>query len=52
MLMTKMHSDEVDIDAGLVHWLLLVQFPHWADLPIERLPSGGPSTRSTGSVMS
>lgn len=39
--MAKMHADEVDIDAGLVHRLLLVQFPHWADLPIERLASGG-----------
>jgi len=39
--MAKMHADEVDIDAGLVHRLLLVQFPHWAGLPIERLPSGG-----------
>ena len=39
--MAKMHADEVDIDAGLVHRLLLVQFRHWAELPIERLPSGG-----------
>jgi len=39
--MAKMHADEVDIDAGLVHRLLLVQFPHWTDLPIERIPSGG-----------
>jgi aminoglycoside phosphotransferase (APT) family kinase protein len=39
--MAKMHADEVDIDADLVHRLLLAQFAHWADLPIERLASGG-----------
>jgi aminoglycoside phosphotransferase (APT) family kinase protein len=30
-----MHADEVDTDAGLVRRLLVEQFPHWADLPIE-----------------
>jgi aminoglycoside phosphotransferase (APT) family kinase protein len=36
-----MHSDEADVDAGLVQRLLRGQFPHWADLPVERLASGG-----------
>ncbi|MGQ0837496.1 aminoglycoside phosphotransferase family protein [Actinokineospora sp.] len=36
-----MHADEADIDAGLVRRLLRGQCPHWADLPIERLASGG-----------
>jgi aminoglycoside phosphotransferase (APT) family kinase protein len=37
----KMHADEVDTDVSLVRRLLLAQFPHWADLPIEPLPSAG-----------
>jgi aminoglycoside phosphotransferase (APT) family kinase protein len=37
----KMHADEVDIDASLVRRLLAAQFPHWADLPIEPVPSAG-----------
>ena len=41
LLVAKMHADELDIDAGLVHRLLRSQFPRWADLPIERLASGG-----------
>ncbi len=36
-----MHADEADIDAGLVRRLLRSQFPEWADLPVERLASGG-----------
>jgi aminoglycoside phosphotransferase (APT) family kinase protein len=36
-----MHTDEADIDAELVRRLLRVQFPHWADLPLGRLASGG-----------
>lgn len=36
-----MHADEVDTDADLVRRLLRGQFPRWADLPIERLASGG-----------
>jgi aminoglycoside phosphotransferase (APT) family kinase protein len=39
--MVKMHADEADIDAQLVRRLLRGQFPRWADLPVERLASGG-----------
>ena len=38
-----MHTDEVDIDAGLVSRLVAAQFPHLADLPISE-------ARSTGTV--
>ncbi|MFC0431184.1 aminoglycoside phosphotransferase family protein [Kutzneria buriramensis] len=37
----RMHADEIDIDSGLVRRLLAAQFPHWADLPIERVDSSG-----------
>lgn len=37
----KMHADEVDIDVSLVRRLLVAQFPQWADLPIQPIPSGG-----------
>ena len=37
----KMHVDEVDIDVSLVVRLLATQFPQWADLPIEPVPSAG-----------
>jgi len=37
----KMHADEVDIDESLVRRLLTAQFPQWADLPIEPVPSAG-----------
>ena len=36
-----MHADEATTDAELVRRLLRGQFPQWADLPIERLASGG-----------
>jgi aminoglycoside phosphotransferase (APT) family kinase protein len=36
-----MHADEVDTDVSLVRRLLAAQFPHWADLPIEPVPSVG-----------
>jgi aminoglycoside phosphotransferase (APT) family kinase protein len=39
--MGKMHADEATTDAELVRRLLRGQFPQWADLPIERLASGG-----------
>jgi aminoglycoside phosphotransferase (APT) family kinase protein len=39
--MVKMHADEADIDESLVRRLLCGQFPQWADLPVERLTSGG-----------
>ncbi len=37
----KMHADEVATDAALVRRLLVAQFPQWADLPIEPVPSAG-----------
>ena len=39
--MARMHADEVDTDASLVRRLLAAQFPQWADLPIEPVPSAG-----------
>jgi aminoglycoside phosphotransferase (APT) family kinase protein len=37
----KMHADELEIDAALVHRLLAAQFPQWSELPIVRVPSAG-----------
>ncbi len=37
----KMHADEVMTDVTLVQNLLTGQFPHWADLPIQPVPSAG-----------
>ena len=37
----KMHVGEVETDAALVGRLLAAQFPQWADLPIEPVPSAG-----------
>ena len=37
----RMHTEQVDSDAALVRRLLAAQFPRWADLPIERMPSSG-----------
>ncbi|MGA7730583.1 MAG: aminoglycoside phosphotransferase family protein [Chloroflexia bacterium] len=37
----KMHVGEVDTDVSLVGRLLAAQFPHWADMPIEPVPSAG-----------
>ncbi len=39
--MKKMHADEVDTDAALVGRLLAEQFPQWAGLRIEPVPSPG-----------
>lgn len=36
-----MHVDELETDETLVRRLLAAQFPSWADLPIEVLPTGG-----------
>jgi aminoglycoside phosphotransferase (APT) family kinase protein len=41
MPVVKMHIDELDIDAALVRRLLAAQFPQWAGLPIESVPSAG-----------
>lgn len=37
----KMHADEVEADVSLVGRLLVAQFPHWGELPIERVRSAG-----------
>ena len=37
----KMHADEVDTDVALVRRLFAAQFPQWADLPIQPVPSAG-----------
>jgi len=39
--MKGMHADEVDTDVSLVRRLLTAQFPRWAGLPIEPVPSAG-----------
>ena len=39
--MTKMHADEVDIDAPLVRRLIAAQFPQWRDLAVVPVPSSG-----------
>ena len=36
-----MHDDEVEVDCDLVRRLLESQFPQWAELPIDRVPSAG-----------
>lgn len=41
MAARKMHADELDTDVALVRRLLAAQFPQWADLPLERVPSAG-----------
>ncbi|MCX5206557.1 aminoglycoside phosphotransferase family protein [Streptomyces sp. NBC_00237] len=38
---SKMHADEIDLDAPLVERLVSSQFPQWAGLPVERVPSSG-----------
>lgn len=37
----KLHADQVDIHGDVVRRLIRTQFPQWADLPLERFPSGG-----------
>ena len=37
----KMHSDEVETDESLVHRLVSAQFPEWANLAIQPVPSAG-----------
>jgi aminoglycoside phosphotransferase (APT) family kinase protein len=41
MAASKMHNEEVDTDVSLVRRLLAAQFPQWADLPIQPVPSAG-----------
>lgn len=38
---TKLHDDEVEIDAALVTRLLAAQFPRWADRPIRAVALSG-----------
>lgn len=37
----RMHEGEVVTDEALVRRLIGTQFPHWADLPVERVRSAG-----------
>lgn len=37
----RMHADEIHTDEFLVRRLLAAQLPQWADLPVERVASGG-----------
>lgn len=37
----KMHADEVETNIPMLRALLARQFPHWADLPLEPVPSAG-----------
>lgn len=37
----KMHADEVETDVPMLRRLLVRQFPHWADLPLEPIASAG-----------
>ncbi len=39
--MAKMHADEFEIDLALVQRLVAKQFPDWADLPLNPVPSAG-----------
>ena len=41
MSLRKMHIDEVDTNVSLVVRLLTLQFPQWADLPIDPVDSAG-----------
>ncbi|MGH3387089.1 MAG: aminoglycoside phosphotransferase family protein [Nocardioidaceae bacterium] len=38
---TRLHDDEVDIDASLARRLLLAQLPEYGTLPLRRVASGG-----------
>jgi aminoglycoside phosphotransferase (APT) family kinase protein len=41
LAMGKMHADEAEIDEALVLRLVAGQFPQWAGLPVEEIPSSG-----------
>lgn len=41
MGLMKMHADEVETDARLIGRLVASQFPEWAELPIQPVPSSG-----------
>ncbi|MYR88591.1 phosphotransferase [Streptomyces sp. SID685] len=38
---SRMHADELDLDAPLVRRLIARRFPHWSALPVRRLASSG-----------
>lgn len=39
--MSRLHTDSVPIDTALVRHLLAGEFPRWATLPLQRVPSTG-----------
>jgi aminoglycoside phosphotransferase (APT) family kinase protein len=39
--MAKMHADEYEIDIALVQRLLEKQFPHWSNMPLNKVLSAG-----------
>jgi aminoglycoside phosphotransferase (APT) family kinase protein len=41
MTAKKVHADQIETSAGLVHRLIADQFPQWANLDIEPVPTGG-----------
>jgi len=41
MSVGKMHVDEIETSVSLVARLLTAQFPQWADLPLDPIPSAG-----------
>lgn len=41
MKRARMHADELDIDAALVHQLIAAQFPQWSEHPLVPVPSAG-----------
>lgn len=41
MTVRRMHAEEIHTDVSLVRRLLVGQFPDWAGLPLERVPSAG-----------
>src|SRR5438552_3466664 len=45
-----MHADEVDIDVPLVRRLLAEQFPRWAGLPVESVPSAERDSRTREAI--
>jgi aminoglycoside phosphotransferase (APT) family kinase protein len=36
-----MHAEEIELDDATVRGLLSAQFPHWAGLPLRRIPDSG-----------
>ncbi|MFN8639654.1 MAG: aminoglycoside phosphotransferase family protein [Dehalococcoidia bacterium] len=38
---SRLHPDQIEVDATILGRLLASQFPRWANLPVERFPSTG-----------